>query len=91
MSAATQSKTHSSNISSSSVNKGWEDWVVAHGKEDVVAADVQSLGKVLGVIYQCDTGNSFNLLSREGRREWRSVFAGDRRGGEEEGARVEVV
>lgn len=52
--------------------------MIAYGKAEVVAADVQSLDKVMGVKYQCDTGNSFNLLSREGRREWRTCSAGVR-------------
>lgn len=70
--AATDSNSHSSNNYISSVNHDWENWAHLHGKADVVAADVQSLGKVVGVKYQCDTLNSFNLLTREGRRIERS-------------------
>jgi hypothetical protein len=32
-----------------------------------------SLGKVVGVKFNCDTANKFNLLSRDGRREWRAA------------------
>ena len=30
-----------------------------------MSEDVKELGKVVGVNYQCDTSNTFNLLSRE--------------------------
>ncbi|AES60103.2 endonuclease/exonuclease/phosphatase family protein [Medicago truncatula] len=43
--AATDSNSHSSNNSISSVNHDWENWAHLHGKADVVAADVQSLGR----------------------------------------------
>jgi hypothetical protein len=58
--------------SSSSVNKDLENWVVLHGKKEAVAADVRDGGKGVGLQYQCDTTNSFKLLSKEGRREWRA-------------------
>jgi hypothetical protein len=57
--------------SSSSVNKDLENWLVLHGRKETVAADVRDVGKVVGLHYQCDTTNSFKLLSKEGRREWR--------------------
>ena len=50
-----------------------------------MAEDVKELGKIVGVKYLCNTTNTFNLLSREGRREWRaargSEVAGDVDGG----------
>lgn len=39
--------------------------------------DVRELGKVVGVKYQCVTNNRFNLLTREGRREWRAAGDGE--------------
>jgi len=39
----------------------------------VVQEDVKELGKVLGVKFKGDSNNIFNLLSREGRKEWRSI------------------
>jgi len=78
--AAVNSSLNSSN-NSSSVNKDWENWVVLHGKGQGVAADVRNLGKAVGVKYQCDTLNSFDLLTREGRREWRAVVGGELVGG----------
>jgi len=59
-----------------------------HGKGDKVPADFMSLGKVMGVKYQCETGNNFNLLSKEGRREWRAASAGIRVEGEVDGEGV---
>jgi len=51
-----------------------------------VSEDVKELGKVVWVKYQCDTSNTFNLLSREGRRLCRAVggseMADDVAGGE---------
>jgi hypothetical protein len=63
---------NSSNLSNSSVNKDWEKWVVLHGKKEVVAEDVREIGKTLGVKFKGDKNNNFNLLSKEGRREWRA-------------------
>jgi len=54
------------------VNKDWENWVVVHGKKEVVAEDVREIGKTLGVKFKGDNINDFNLLSKEGRREWRA-------------------
>ena len=36
---------------------------------------MRDIGKVVGVKYKCETMNSFNLLTRDGRKEWRA--AGD--------------
>ena len=68
--AAKNSLSNSSNNSNSSVNKDWENWVVLHGKKEVVAEDVKD-GKTLGVNFKGDENNSFNLLSKEGKKEWR--------------------
>ena len=70
--AAKNSLSNSSNNSNSSVNKDWEDWVVLHGKKEVVEDDVKVIGKTLGVNFKGDNNNSFNLLSKEGKREWRA-------------------
>lgn len=69
--AADVSTSDSSKQSISSVNNDWEHWVQLHGKAGAAEVDVKELGKVVGVEFNCDTLNSFNLLSREGRREWR--------------------
>jgi len=61
------SNSNSSNNSSSSMNKDWENWVLLHGKKDVVVEDVWGTGKALGVKYKRDKMNRFNLLSRAGR------------------------
>lgn len=37
---------------------------------------MKDIGKALGVKFKCDTSNSFNLLTKEGRREWRGVGGG---------------
>lgn len=58
----------SSKNSSSSIPHDWENWVHLHGKMESVAEDVKSLGKVVGVKYQCATLNRFNMLLKEGRR-----------------------
>jgi hypothetical protein len=39
----------------------------------VLLTDVRELGKAVGLEYLCDTTNSFNLLSKEGRRGWRAA------------------
>jgi len=51
--------------------------VVVHGKSKEVAVDVRNIGKAFGVKYKCDTNNSFNLLTMEGRKEWREARGGE--------------
>jgi len=65
------SNSNLSNSSSTSVNKDWENRVLLYGKSEVVE-DVRGIGKTIGVKYKGDKMNRFNLLSKEGRREWRS-------------------
>ena len=65
------STSQSSKHSNSSVNKDWENWVVMHEKLEVVKADVKKIGRAIGVSFKGDPNNSFNLLTKEGRREWR--------------------
>jgi len=72
MSSTLESSKNSKN-SLSSINNDCENWLVLHGKKEEVSADVRELGKVVGLHYQCDTSNSFNLLSKKGRREWRAA------------------
>jgi hypothetical protein len=62
---------NNSNSSTSSVNKELENWVVLHGRKEVME-DVREIGKALGVQYGVANNNRFNLLTREGRREWRA-------------------
>lgn len=54
-------------------NKDWENWVVFHGNPKVVSEDVRDIGKVIGAKYNCETLNSFNLLTKDGRKEWRAA------------------
>jgi len=43
--------------------------VVIHGKEEVVVDDVRGIGKAIGVKFNGDKMNMFNLLSRVGREK----------------------
>ena len=49
------------------------NWVVLNEKSSAAQKDVTELGKVLGVKFKGDPNNSFNLLTREGRKEWRAA------------------
>ena len=62
----------SSNTSNSSVNKDWENWVLLHKKKEVAAEDVREIGRSLGVKFNGDINNRFNLLTREGQKELRA-------------------
>ena len=64
--ATADSTTVSTKNSFSYVENDWVNWVHLHGEPKLVAEDV-------GVKYHCDTSNTFNLLSREGRRDWRAA------------------
>lgn len=75
--AAAISSSESSKNSSSSVNKDWENWVLVRGKATKVAEDVKEIGRVVGLTYECETKNCFNLLTKEGRREWRTSGSTD--------------
>jgi hypothetical protein len=75
-----QADVSTSNASKNSTSSGtgsgsnnWVNWWHLHGKEKLVKVDVRELGKVVGVKFNCDTANKFNLLSRDGRREWRAA------------------
>ena len=59
--------------------------MAVHEKSNGVKEDVIELGKVLGVKFKGDPNNSFNLLSREGRTEWRSMGGVGGRSFEQEG------
>jgi len=52
-----------------SLNNDWKHWVVIHGKEEVVVDDVRGIGKAIGVKFNGDKMNMFNLLSRVGREK----------------------
>jgi hypothetical protein len=45
-----------------------ESWVVLQEKKEVVKADVKEIGRAIGLTFNGDPHNSFNLLSKEGRR-----------------------
>jgi hypothetical protein len=51
--------------------------LILNGKADRVQKDVRDLGKIVGVEFNCDTTNSFNLLSREGRKKLRAAGGGE--------------
>jgi len=47
--------------------------LILNGNADKVKDDFRDLGKIVGVKFNCDTTNSFNLLSREGRKKLRAA------------------
>jgi len=67
------STSESSKNSNSSVNNDWENWVILNGKPQVVIDDVKAMGKAVRLKFNCDTANSFNMLTKEGRKEWRAA------------------
>jgi hypothetical protein len=74
--AAIISTSNSSKNSSPTVNNDCENWVLAHGKAAEVAKDVKEIGKVIGVKFRGDSNNSFNLLSKAGRKELQAARVG---------------
>ena len=69
LSKASNAMGNSLYTSNSSVNKDWENWVLLHRKKEAAAEDVREIGRSLGVKFNGDINNRFNLLSREGRKE----------------------
>jgi len=54
--------------SQTSVNNDWTDWLVLHGNKKVVDEDVRGIGKVVGLKFNGDKNNMFNVLSGLGRK-----------------------
>jgi len=44
-----------------------QHWLVMHGNEYVVVEDMWGVGKAIGVKFNGDPANMFNVLSRAGR------------------------
>jgi hypothetical protein len=59
--------TSSHDSSSASVNNDWQHYVVMHGNQKVAVEDVWGVGKAIGVKFNGDPNNMFNVLSRVGR------------------------
>ena len=55
---------NSSVCSQASVNKDWENWAVLHGNNEVAVEDVWAIAKAIGVKFNGDKANMFNVLSR---------------------------
>jgi len=52
--------------SQSLVNNDWSNWVVLHGNDKVAVDDIWRIGKVVGLKFNGDKNNMFNVLSRAG-------------------------
>jgi hypothetical protein len=83
--SVSNSSKNSNTTGSVSGTNDWEHWLHLNGKADKVKEDVKELGKAVGVKVNCDISNSFNLLSREGRREWRAAGGIEKQGAPEVG------
>jgi len=57
-----------SETSQASVNNDWQNYVVLHGDEEVAVEDVWGIGKAIGVRFNGDKANMFDVLSRKGLR-----------------------
>jgi len=71
-----------------SVNNEWKNWVLLHGNEKAMEADVQDIGKVIGVSFQGDLNNKFSVLSRSKKAEYGPVLMSVGEGGREPGGCV---
>lgn len=61
--------------SSASVTNDWRNWVVLHGKDEVVKEDVMNFGKSIGVKFFNDKANQFSSLVRK--KDKRKVTEGE--------------
>ena len=59
----------SNNESQSSVNNDWMNWLVLHGNEKAASADVCGIGKAIGLKFNGDKNNMFDVLSGLGRKK----------------------
>jgi len=51
------------NGSQNSVNNDWTNWLVLHGNDKVLSDDVRDIGKAVGLNFQGDKNNMFDVLS----------------------------
>ena len=58
----------SKSTSQSSVNKDWNNWLVLHGNDKVTSDDVCDIGRTIGLNFNGDKNNPFDVLSGEGRK-----------------------
>lgn len=65
--------TSSVDVSQTSVSNDWKNWLAMHGSGEVLSADVRELGKVVGLKFQGDKNNSFDVLSGAGRKNKEGV------------------
>ena len=67
--AKDQSKDGSlSGESQPSVNNDWQNWLVLHGNAKVMSEDVCDVGKAIGLKFNGDKNNMFDVLSGVGRK-----------------------
>ena len=53
--------------SQTSVNNDWNNWLVLHGNDKVLAEDVCAIGRSVGLKFSGDSNNKFDVLSGVGR------------------------
>ena len=58
----------SNSASPSSVNNDWKHWLVLHGDEKTVNKDVSDIAHTVGIKFQGDKNNMFDVLSGTGRK-----------------------
>jgi len=54
--------------SQTSVNNDWNNWLVLHGNDKVLAEDVCAIGRTVGLKFSGDLNNKFDVLSGKGRK-----------------------
>jgi hypothetical protein len=63
-----QEDSNETNTSKASVTNELKNYVVLHGNEQVAVDDVWGIGKSIGIKFNGDKANMFNVLSHRGRR-----------------------
>ena len=54
--------------SQTSVNNDWNNWLVLHGNDKVTSEDVCEIGRTVGLKFNGDKNNMFDVLSGVGRK-----------------------
>jgi len=63
--------------SQTSINNYWTNWLVLHGNKKVVDEDVRGIGKVVGLKFNGDKNNMFNVSSGAGRKNQKGGGKGE--------------
>jgi len=74
--ATSKEKVAQQSDSQSSVNNDWKNWLLLHGSDRVAHEDFMGIGKEIGLNFDGDNNNRFDVLSGVSRKNKEGVRKG---------------